>query len=129
PRLRAQLAARGYREAICYSFVAKELLERWALADGAVALANPLSADLAVMRTSLLPGLVEALKRNRNHQQERVRLFENGLVFSNVDGELRQVPHVAAVACGRAAPESWATDKRDVDFYDAKADLETVLAL
>jgi phenylalanyl-tRNA synthetase beta chain len=129
PRLRAQLAARGYREAICYSFVAKELLERWSLADGAVALANPLSADLAVMRTSLLPGMVEALKRNRNHQQERVRLFETGLVFSNADDELRQVPHVAAVACGRAAPESWATDKRDVDFYDAKADLETLLAL
>ena len=81
------------------------------------------------MRTSLLPGLVEALKRNRNHQQERVRLFESGLVFSNAGGELRQVPQVAAVACGRAAPESWATGKRDVDFYDIKADLESLLAL
>ena len=129
PRLRAQLAARGYREAICYSFVAKELLERWSLAEGAVALANPLSADLAVMRTSLLPGLLQALQRNRNHQQERVRLFETGLVFSRSDGELRQVSHVAAVACGRAAPESWATDKREVDFFDAKADLESMLGL
>jgi len=129
PRLRAQLAARGYREAICYSFVARELLERWSLNDGAVPLANPLSADLAVMRTALLPGLVEALKRNRNRQQERVRLCETGLVFATVDGSLRQVPHVAAVACGRAAPESWATDKRDVDFFDMKADAETVLAL
>jgi phenylalanyl-tRNA synthetase beta chain len=127
-RLRAQLAARGYREAICMSFVARDLLERWSLADGAVPLANPLSADLAVMRTSLLPGLVEALKYNRNRQQARVRLFETGLVF-HAGGELRQSPRLAAVACGRALPEGWATDKRDVDFFDLKADLETLAAL
>jgi phenylalanyl-tRNA synthetase beta chain len=127
-RLRAQLAARGYREAICMSFVACDLLERWSLADGAVALANPLSADLAVMRTSLLPGLVEALKYNRNRQQARIRLFETGLVF-HADGELRQTPRLAAVACGRALPEGWAMDKRDVDFFDLKADLETLVAL
>ncbi|MBS0558238.1 MAG: phenylalanine--tRNA ligase subunit beta [Proteobacteria bacterium] len=127
-RARAQLAARGYREAICMSFVARELLERWSLHDGAVALANPLSPELAVMRPSLLPGLIEALKYNRNRQQERVRLFETGLVF-HVDGELRQSPRLAAVACGRATAESWGTDKRDVDFYDVKADLESLVAL
>jgi phenylalanyl-tRNA synthetase beta chain len=128
-RLRAQLAARGYREAICYSFVALDLLQRWALAEGGVALANPLSADLAVMRTALLPGLVEALKHNLNRQQERTRLFETGLVFGQTGGELSQVLHMAAVACGRAAPESWATDKRELDFFDVKADVESVLAL
>ncbi|HST27116.1 MAG TPA: phenylalanine--tRNA ligase subunit beta [Rudaea sp.] len=127
-RWRDQLAARGYREAVCMSFVARDLLERWSLADGAVALANPLSTDLAVMRTSLLPGLVEALKYNRNRQQERVRLFETGLVF-HAGGELRQSPRLAAVACGRALPEGWATDKREVDFFDLKADLETLAAL
>ena len=110
------------------SFVAHDLLARWSLADGAVALANPLSADLAVMRSSLLPGLIEALKYNRNRQQERVRLFETGLVFHAGD-ELRQTPRLAVVACGRALPESWATDKRDVDFFDLKADLETLVAL
>ena len=128
-RLRAQLAARGYREAICYSFVARDLLQRWGLAEGGVALANPLSADLAVMRTALLPGLVEALKHNLNRQQERTRLFETGLVFAQTDGELSQVPHVAAAACGRAAPESWATEKRELDFFDIKADVESALAL
>lgn len=128
-RLCAQLAARGYREAICMSFVSRDLLERWSLAHAAVALANPLSADLAVMRTSLLPGLVEALKYNRNRQRERVRLFETGLIFGAVDGELHQVPKLAVVACGRALPEGWATDKRDVDFFDLKADFETLVAL
>ncbi len=124
-RLRAQLAARGYREAICYSFVARELLQRWALADGAVALVNPLSADLAVMRTALLPGLVEALKHNLNRQQDRVRLFEAGLVFRQAGGELIQVSHLAGAACGRAAPESWTSGKRELDFFDIKADVET----
>ena len=127
-RLRAQLAASGFREAICYSFVSRELLERWSLNEGAVALANPLSADLAVMRTSLLPGLVEALKRNRNRQQERVRLFETGLVF-HAGAELAQIARVAGVACGRAAPEDWSGEKRAVDFYDLKADVENLLAL
>jgi phenylalanyl-tRNA synthetase beta chain len=128
-RLNSQLASSGYREAICYSFVAPELLEKWSLADGAVALSNPLSADFAVMRTSLLPGLVEILKNNRNRQQERVRLFETGLVFNHSGGELKQTPRVAAVACGRAEPESWTGDKRAVDFYDLKAHAEDLLAL
>ena len=128
-RLGAQLAARDYREAICYSFVARELLEHWSLADGAVPLANPLSADLGIMRTSLLPGLVQAIRHNLHRQQERVRLFETGLVFANTGNELRQVPRLAAAACGRAATESWAADKRELDFYDVKADLESVLTL
>ncbi len=128
-RVRAQLAARGYREAICYSFVARDLLRCWSMEEAAVALANPLSADLGVMRTSLLPGLIEALKRNLNRQQERVRLFETGLVFTQRASELKQVPRLAAVACGRAMPESWTGDKRQLDFYDLKADLDTTLAL
>ncbi|MEP6483664.1 MAG: phenylalanine--tRNA ligase subunit beta [Rudaea sp.] len=128
-RMNSQMASSGYREAICYSFVAPELLQKWSLSGGAVALANPLSADLAVMRTSLLPGLVEILKSNRNRQQERVRLFESGLIFNNASGTLSQIPHIAAVACGRAHPESWSGDKRGVDFYDLKADVENLLAL
>ena len=127
-RLPAQFAARGYYEAVCYSFVARDLLERWNLADGAVALTNPLSSDLAVMRTSLLPGLVDALKHNLNRQCDRVRLFETGMVFAG-GGELRQTMKLAAVACGRASSEGWATDKRELDFFDVKADLESLLAL
>src|SRR5690242_16541317 len=83
--LAAGLAARDYHEAICYAFIDPRLLQTWQLDAQAVALANPLSADLAVMRTSLLPGLIEALKRNRNRQQTRVRLFESGVVFRRQD--------------------------------------------
>jgi phenylalanyl-tRNA synthetase beta chain len=128
-RLRAQLVARGYFEAVCYSFVAREWLERWSRNEDSVALANPLSADLAVMRTSLLPGLVEALKRNLNRQQSRVRLFELAHVFAATPDGPRETPRIAAVACGRAQPEHWGGDKRAVDFYDLKADLESLLNL
>jgi len=128
-RVRTQLVADGYYEAVCYSFVAKDWLQRWSREAGAVALANPLSADLAVMRTSLLPGLVEALKHNANRQQERIRLFEIARVFQTGSDAPLETRRVAAVACGRAVPEHWGGDKRAVDYYDLKADLEKLVAL
>lgn len=128
-RLRAQMVARGYNEAVCYSFVAKDWLQRWSRLDGSVALANPLSADLAVMRTSLLPGLVEALKHNLNRQQERVRLFEVARVFATGEQGPVETRRIAAVACGRALPEHWGGDKRALDYFDIKADLETLAGL
>ena len=75
------MAARDYLEAVNYAFVDADLLAKWGLSDGAVPLANPLSAELGVMRTALLPGLVAALARNTVRQQPRVRLFELGNVF------------------------------------------------
>ena len=137
----AGLAARDYHEAICYAFVDPRLLESWQLDARAVPLANPLSADLAVMRTSLLPGLAEALKRNRNRQQTRVRLFESGVVFESRDsglgtrdsGEAKAAPvetaMLAAVACGHARAEQWGEARRALDFFDVKGDLEALTGL
>ncbi|HET7358618.1 MAG TPA: phenylalanine--tRNA ligase subunit beta, partial [Rhodanobacteraceae bacterium] len=124
--LAEQLAARDYREAVCMAFVGADLLRDWGLDAGAVALANPLSADLAVMRPSLLPGLVEALKHNRARQQERVRLFELGHVFSATAPE---TAHVAMVASGNAAAEQWGVPARALDFHDIQGDLATLVAL
>src|SRR5690606_33986799 len=102
--VRRQLVARDYLEAINYAFVDARLLEAWQAGAGAVALANPLSAELGVMRTRLLPGLVDALARNAARQQARVRLFEVGKVFEGGESEQRPAPvetlRVAAVACG-----------------------------
>ncbi len=81
--MRRQLAARDYLEAVNYAFVDDALLAKWNAQHGAVPLANPLSAELAVMRTQLLPGLVDALARNVARQQPRVRLFEIGKVFES----------------------------------------------
>ena len=131
--LGAPLATRDYHEAICYAFVDPRLLQAWQLDAGAVALANPLSEELAVMRTSLLPGLVESLKRNRNRQQARVRLFESGVVFTHgrrtQDTAPIETAMLAAAACGSAHAEQWAEPKRALDFFDIKGDLEALLAL
>ncbi|MBW6391948.1 phenylalanine--tRNA ligase subunit beta [Billgrantia antri] len=128
-RLRRQMVARGYQEAITYSFVAPELQQ--ALLPEAVSprLANPISSDLAVMRASLFPGLVRALEYNLNRQQTRVRLFETGLVFRGELDELEQTPMVGALACGERFPEGWAGGREKVDFFDLKGDLESLIAL
>ncbi|MFI4959811.1 MAG: phenylalanine--tRNA ligase subunit beta, partial [Lysobacterales bacterium] len=125
--LREQLAARGYHEAINLSFVAAELLARWGFTERLVPLANPLSADLAIMRPSLLPGLIEALRHNRARQQERVRLFEVARVFAAGDPPL-ETPSVAIVASGNARAEQWGEPSRQLDFHDLKGDLDALIA-
>jgi len=129
--LRRALAGRGYLEAINYAFVDGALLERWRTQEPLVRLANPLSAELGVMRPRLLPGLVDALARNAARQQGRVRLFELGKVFrAGAAGEApREVPCIAAVASGDAAAEQWGVPARRVDFHDLKGDLEALAAL
>ncbi|MGE7136061.1 phenylalanine--tRNA ligase subunit beta [Luteibacter sp. NPDC031894] len=126
--LRDQLAARGYYEAVTLSFVNAELLKTWGLDRDSVPLANPLSADLAVMRTSLLPGLVEALRHNRARQQERVRLFEVARSYHATGGAPDEVGRVALVASGTARAEQWGEASRTVDFFDLKGDLDALIA-
>jgi phenylalanyl-tRNA synthetase beta chain len=126
--LRGQLAARGYYEAVTLSFVNADLLKTWQMERDWVPLANPLSADLAVMRTSLLPGLVEALRHNRARQQERVRLFEVARSFHATGGAPDEVGRVAVVASGGARAEQWGEASRAVDFFDLKGDLDALIA-
>ncbi len=128
---RAQLVARDLQETINYAFVEAELLAKWQLHDGLVALANPLSAELAVMRPALLPGLVATLGRNAARQAGRVRLFELGKVFATA-AEVGAAPvetlHVAAAVCGDAVALQWGEPARKVDFHDLKGDLASLAA-
>jgi len=128
-RLRRAVVDRGYQEAITYSFVAPDLNASFDPEHAAVALANPLSEDMGVMRTSLWPGLIRALQYNRNRQQQRVRLFETGLRFRGQPDALEQTPMIAGMAAGRAQPEHWDGASRSLDFFDAKADVEALLTL
>ena len=122
------MCAAGYTEAINYSFTSRDLLGRFSMNEHVLPLANALSADLEVMRTSLLPGLMETLSSNLRRQQDRVRFFETGTVFRQ-NGSLLESQHVAAVACGSFVPEQWGQTRRATDFYDLKGDLELMLAL
>ncbi|SFU29723.1 phenylalanine--tRNA ligase subunit beta [Halomonas korlensis] len=128
-RLRRQMVARGYQEAITYSFVAPELQRAMFPEAVSPVLANPISSDLSVMRASLFPGLVRAMQHNLNRQQTRVRLFETGLTFRGPLDDLHQVPMLGALACGSRDPEGWNGDNRQADFFDIKGDLESLLSL
>ncbi|WNF45149.1 phenylalanine--tRNA ligase subunit beta [Pseudomonas sp. SG20056] len=128
PALRRLLVARGYQEAITYSFIDPKLFELFNPGVEPLMLANPISADMAAMRSSLWPGLIKALEHNLNRQQSRVRLFESGLRFVGQLEGLRQEPMLAGVICGGRLPEGWAHARDGVDFYDVKADVEALLA-
>ncbi|SFO86439.1 phenylalanyl-tRNA synthetase beta subunit [Pseudomonas sp. NFACC24-1] len=127
PELRRLLVARGYQEAITYSFIDPRQFELFNPGVEPLLLANPISNDMAAMRSSLWPGLVKSLQHNLNRQQDRVRLFESGLRFvGQLDG-LKQEPMLAGVVCGSRLPEGWAQGRDVVDFFDVKADVEAVL--
>jgi len=127
-RVRDALCAAGFQEAINYSFVDSRQLEAVHQTEHSLPLANPLSSDLDVMRTTLLPGLLGALSRNVRRQHARVRLFETGVVFLQGD-VMNEVERVAAVATGEVSPEQWGISARKIDFFDIKGEVERLLTL
>jgi phenylalanyl-tRNA synthetase beta chain len=139
-RIRAALEAAGFAEAVNFSFVAERELAPFerhvATGDGTgralgVALKNPISADLSVMRTSLVPSLLKNAVQNRRQRVEDVRLYEIASVYhphhDPKDRPTAESIEVAAVLCGRRTPVGWATAGDAVDFYDAKAAVQGIL--
>lgn len=126
-RLALTLVDRGYQEAITYSFTDPNIQQLLFPGQTSLVLANPISAELAVMRLSLWPGLVQALSFNQRRQQPRVRLFEIGRKFSG-DGAT-ETNVIAGLAAGLNVVKQWGTDAKAVDFYDVKTDIEALLQL
>ncbi len=124
--LKVQLAALGFQETITYSFVDPRLQDLLDPGADPLALANPMSSEQSVMRTNLLPGLMDALRLNLSRQQERVWLFESGLCFQPGD-TLVQSLRVGAVCCGPRSPVSWSQATEPVDFFDLKGVVERLL--
>lgn len=128
-RLRTLLVDRDYHEIITYSFVDPALQ---ALLDPEVkpaTLANPISAEMAAMRTSLWPGLLQTIIYNLNRQQERLRFFEIGRRFLPERDGIREEVMLAGAVTGEASPKQWDQPRRTVDFFDAKGDVEALLRL
>ena len=128
-QIRQSFVSRDYREAITYSFIEPKVQ---ALFDdeAPVQLANPLAENMSVMRTSLIPGLMNALQFNKNRQHERIRFFEIGATYHKDGDAYQERQKIAGVITGPVAPVQWGHGKtRNVDFYDVKADLEAVLSL
>lgn len=119
----------GYQEAVTYSFVDPKVQALLDPACEPIALANPISADMSVMRTTLWSGLLPTLVYNQNRQQSRIRLFETGLRFRQVAGHIQQDPMLAGVVSGSRFPEGWSQARQVVDFYDVKGELESLASL
>jgi len=132
-KLKERLCSLGYTEVVTYSFVDPGLQEKLSPEDSKVAeipVANPISADMGVMRTSLLPGLLSTALYNLNRQQERVRIFETGLTFVRNGAETEQIPTLGMLLTGTQEPEAWSRKgSQAVDFYDLKGDFESLLGL
>lgn len=117
---------RGYSEVITYSFISSELAAKFSdkqVNHEQVLLTNPISADMDIMRPSLLPGLVNTIVHNLNHQQKRVRIFETGLRFVPAEEHVQQIDTIAGACCGNFLPEGWENKERNVNFYDIKSDV------
>ncbi|MGO2386742.1 MAG: phenylalanine--tRNA ligase subunit beta [Psychrobacter sp.] len=127
--MKLALVDNGYMEAISFSFSdakLEALLDDEALGE-VLALANPISSDLAVMRRTLLSSLLPCVQYNLNRQQPRVRFFETGLSFVGQSiSDLVQTPSIAFVAVGDIWSEQ-AYQNRALDFYDLKHDIEQLL--
>jgi len=117
-----------WQEVVTFSFVS-------ATTEGAldanaqpIKVLNPIAAHLDVMRTSLLPGLIETLRTNVNRKMPRVRIFELGRVFGRGNSHYEQPLRIGGLAFGPALPEQWGQAVRDADFFDVKGDLEALAA-
>ncbi len=124
--IKKHMVARGYQEIITYSFISEDVDEDFRDEGTRIPLLNPIASQLGVMRGSLLGGLVQALRHNLNHGQERLRLFETGRVFKSTDAQ-GQPLHMAGLVYGANHPEQWGEKARDADFFDVRADLESLV--
>ncbi len=128
-RVRTLMTDRDYREVITYSFIDSELQNTVDAKIKPVSLVNPIAENMAVMRTSLWPGLLHAVTTNFNRQHRRIRLFELGHVFFHAKDGYREEQRLAGVVSGEALPEQWGIESAPVDFFDIKGDLESLLKL
>lgn len=130
------MAAMDYQEVVNYSFVDENWERNYQNNEHPIRLLNPIFSQYAVMRTSLIGGLLKNIAHNAKYRQNRVRVFELGRVFFD-DPEVKsgdktvkginQPMHFAAASWGLAYPEQWGEKARQVDFFDLKNDLENLL--
>ena len=126
-KLRDDLVALGYQEVVNYSFV-DESWERDLLGNvSAIKLQNPIASNLSVMRTSLWGGLLDTLTYNLNRKQDRAFIFEVGAVYSKQAHGFVETTRISGLAYGSAKPEQWATESKDIDFFDIKAHVDRLV--
>jgi phenylalanyl-tRNA synthetase beta chain len=127
-KLRQKLVLRDYQETINYAFVEAEWERDLCGNSAPIELKNPIASQMSVMRSSLLGGLLGALRTNLARKQPRVRLFEMGGCFTTGEGSYTQHERLSGLAYGAALAEQWGASACNVDFYDVKGDIEALFA-
>ena len=122
-RLRTLARAAGFSESVTFSFIARDAARRFAADADVVAIANPLAETMAVMRPTLLAGLLDSVAHNRRREQKDVRLFELATIFRAGGGEHRAV---ALASLGQAAATHWSGSGRAADLYDTTGAIGTL---
>jgi phenylalanyl-tRNA synthetase beta chain len=126
--LQQLMVARDYQEIVSYAFVDEQVERELCGNLNPLLLQNPIASNLAVMRSSLLGGLIGALRFNLNRKQSRVRLFEAGACFAKSGNDYVQTQRLSGIAYGGISHEQWGMESRSVDFYDVKSDLEALFS-
>ena len=121
------LVGRGYQEVITYSFVSEKYQDLVDPDAKKITLSNPISADMSTMRSSLWAGLLQTVESNQRRGHTDARFFEIGLCFGGVNAD-EQANKLAGIVSGNRFEAQWSSDTQALDFFDAKADLESVLA-
>jgi phenylalanyl-tRNA synthetase beta chain len=121
--IREILINRDYNEVITYSFIDPKLNKLLHKKDNLL-ISNPIAPEFSEMRTSLLSGLLKTLQYNIKRQQQRIRIFETGLVFNNRE-DLKQESHIAGLITGNINEKEWGKENILTDFYDVKRDVQT----
>ena len=121
------LVGRGYQEVITYSFVSEKYQDLVDPDAKKITLSNPISADMSTMRSSLWAGLLQTVESNQRRGHTDARFFEIGLCFGGVNAD-EQANKLAGIVAGNRFEAQWSGDVQALDFFDAKADLESVLA-
>ncbi len=122
------LVARGYQEVITYSFISEKYHDLISPEAKKIVLSNPISAELSTMRSSLWAGLLQTLESNQRRGHSDARFFEIGLCFAGVEAS-KQSNKLAGIITGNRFDAQWSGEPTPVDFFDVKADLESILAL
>ena len=122
----SSLVSLGYNEVITYSFVDEKEALLFEEKDKMLFVQNPISQNMSVMRTSLLPGLLNTFSYNFNHGEESVKLFEIGSTFLK-GKKITQKEKLAGLVSGKVSDIHWCDENRAFDFFDIKGDLEVLL--
>jgi len=124
--VKSALVNLGYNEVVTYSFIDKEIEERLHSNLDVIELQNPIASQMNVMRSKLWGSHIEALIYNLNRGQNHIRIFEIAPIYQKIKSEFKETLILSGLVYGDAIPEQWGDEKREINFYDIKGDIEII---